>query len=106
MSVWDIWKTQEKLPKPEVATLANGPMLKTATVTSKHRWYKNTKHGYARGGEPVTYVQNIRHFYSVLNWTEAAKTRTPPPQKMQQYVPQSFGKLLKHCKQTEIVACQ
>ena len=64
-------------------------------LLSKHRWYKNTKHGYARGNEPVTYVQNIRHFYSVLNWTEVAKTRTPPPQQMQQYVPESLRKNIK-----------
>ena len=53
----------------------------------KRRWYKNTKHGYARGNEPVTYVQNIRHYYNVLNWTELAKSRTPPPQQVEQYLP-------------------
>ncbi|MEE8057390.1 MAG: membrane-bound lytic murein transglycosylase MltF [Pseudomonadales bacterium] len=53
----------------------------------KRRWYKNTKHGYARGNEPVTYVQNIRHYYNVLNWAELAKDRTPPPQQVEQYLP-------------------
>ncbi len=32
------------------------------------RWYKKTKHGYARGYEPVIYVQNIRRYIDVLRW--------------------------------------
>ena len=64
-------------------------------LLSKHRWYKDTKHGYARGNEPVTYVQNIRHFYNLLNWTELAKNRTPPPQQVEQYVPESLRKNIK-----------
>lgn len=58
----------------------------------KKRWYKDTKHGYARGDEPVTYVQNIRHYYNLLNWTELSKNRTPPPQQMEQYLPESLRK--------------
>lgn len=53
----------------------------------KHRWYRNTKHGYARGDEPVTYVQNIRHFYNLLTWTDVTKNRKPPPKKVDQYLP-------------------
>lgn len=53
----------------------------------KRRWYQHTKHGYARGNEPVTYVQNIRHYYNLLNWTDLAKNRTPPPQQVEQYLP-------------------
>ena len=56
----------------------------------KRRWYKETKHGYARGNEPVNYVQNIRHFYNLLNWNEVAKSRIPPPQQMEQYLPDSL----------------
>ena len=61
-------------------------------LLSKKRWYKDTKHGYARGDEPVTYVQNIRHYYNLLNWTELAKNRTPPPQQVEQYLPDSLKK--------------
>lgn len=53
----------------------------------KRRWYKQTRYGYARGNEPVHYVQNIRHFYNVLNWNDLSKKRTPPPQKVDQYLP-------------------
>ncbi|MEH6909853.1 MAG: membrane-bound lytic murein transglycosylase MltF [Oceanicoccus sp.] len=56
----------------------------------KRRWHKETKHGYARGNEPVNYVQNIRHFYNLLNWSEVSKSRVPPPQQMEQYLPDSL----------------
>ena len=39
-------------------------------LLTKKKWYKNTKYGYARGYEPVTYVQNIRRFYDLLVWRE------------------------------------
>ncbi|QCF25550.1 membrane-bound lytic murein transglycosylase MltF [Hydrocarboniclastica marina] len=35
-------------------------------------WYSKTKHGYARGYEPVVYVQNIRRYFDVLAWMEPA----------------------------------
>lgn len=56
----------------------------------KHRWYRHTKHGYARGNEPVTYVQNIRHFYNLLTWTDVTKNRKPPPKKVDQYLPETL----------------
>jgi membrane-bound lytic murein transglycosylase F len=34
----------------------------------KKKWYKQTKHGYARGNEPVHYVENIRGYYNLLIW--------------------------------------
>ncbi|SDZ91791.1 membrane-bound lytic murein transglycosylase MltF [Microbulbifer marinus] len=37
-------------------------------LLAKRQYYKNTKHGYARGWEPVTYVQNIRHYQALLTW--------------------------------------
>lgn len=39
-------------------------------LLSKKKWYSQTKHGYARGYEPVQYVQNIRRFYDLLVWRE------------------------------------
>jgi membrane-bound lytic murein transglycosylase F len=35
---------------------------------TKHKWYSQTKHGYARGWEPVQYVENIRNYYDILIW--------------------------------------
>ncbi len=33
---------------------------------SKRKWFETVKHGYARGGEPVRYVRNIRRYYDIL----------------------------------------
>ncbi|MDJ0807068.1 MAG: membrane-bound lytic murein transglycosylase MltF [Gammaproteobacteria bacterium] len=35
---------------------------------SLKKWYKTLKRGYARGQEPVKYVDNIRAYYELLNW--------------------------------------
>ncbi len=35
-------------------------------LLSQKEWYSQTRHGYARGHEPVIYVQNIRRYYDVL----------------------------------------
>jgi membrane-bound lytic murein transglycosylase F len=37
-------------------------------LLSQKKWYKTTRHGYARGREPVQYVDNIRGFYDLLKW--------------------------------------
>jgi membrane-bound lytic murein transglycosylase F len=37
-------------------------------LLSQKKWYKKTKYGYARGHEPVLYVENIRNYYDLLTW--------------------------------------
>ncbi|MGR9073545.1 MAG: membrane-bound lytic murein transglycosylase MltF, partial [Gammaproteobacteria bacterium] len=37
-------------------------------LLSDKKWYKKTKHGYARGSEPVRFVENIRNYYDLLVW--------------------------------------
>jgi peptidoglycan lytic transglycosylase F len=37
-------------------------------LLSKKKWYSQTKHGYARGREPVRYVENVRSYYDLLVW--------------------------------------
>ncbi|WP_166269520.1 membrane-bound lytic murein transglycosylase MltF [Marinobacter caseinilyticus] len=37
-------------------------------LLAQKEWYSKTRFGYARGHEPVTYVQNIRRYYDVLAW--------------------------------------
>ena len=39
-------------------------------LLSQKKYYKQTKHGYARGSEPVSYVQNIRRYFDVLVWND------------------------------------
>jgi membrane-bound lytic murein transglycosylase F len=34
----------------------------------QRKWYRQTKYGYARGNEPVRYVENIRSYYDILRW--------------------------------------
>lgn len=42
------------------------------------RWYKKTRHGYARGNEALRYVENIRSYYDILVWrTDDAKPHQP-----------------------------
>ena len=33
----------------------------------KRKWYRTTRHGYARGNEAVKYVENIRSYYEILH---------------------------------------
>ena len=44
-------------------------------LLSKKKFYKKTRHGYARGWEPVKYVENIRHFYKILAWHHESQQR-------------------------------
>lgn len=54
-------------------------------LLSRKKWYKQTKHGYARGHEPVKYVENIRKYYDLLEWmdiranADAATSQITPP---------------------------
>ncbi len=44
-------------------------------LLTQQSWYSKTKHGYARGWEPVMYVENIRNYYDILIWlTEQEET--------------------------------
>jgi membrane-bound lytic murein transglycosylase F len=40
----------------------------TLPLLSQQKWYSQTRHGYARGKEPVQYVENIRSYYDLLVW--------------------------------------
>lgn len=42
----------------------------TLPLLSQKKYYKHTQYGYARGQEPVDYVQNIRRYYDVLVWND------------------------------------
>ncbi len=40
-------------------------------LLSQRKWYSTVRHGYARGWEPVVYVDNIRSYYDTLSWVAA-----------------------------------
>ncbi len=42
-------------------------------LLTKKKWYTKTKHGYARGKEPVIYVDNIRSYLDLLIWYTSNK---------------------------------
>jgi membrane-bound lytic murein transglycosylase F len=48
-------------------------------LLSRKKWYEQTKHGYARGWEPVKYVANIRKYYDLLVWLEQRETNADNP---------------------------
>jgi membrane-bound lytic murein transglycosylase F len=37
-------------------------------LLSEQKWYSRVPFGYARGWEPVLYVNNIRAYYNILKW--------------------------------------
>jgi len=41
-------------------------LKKTLPLLSKRKYYKKTKHGYARGREPVKYIENILIYFDIL----------------------------------------
>jgi membrane-bound lytic murein transglycosylase F len=46
---------------------------------SQKKWYKKARHGYARGQEPVRYVENIRSYYDILVWVTEREHPPRPP---------------------------
>ena len=41
---------------------------KRLPLLGQKKWYSTVKHGYARGREPVKYVDNIRNYHELLRW--------------------------------------
>jgi len=40
----------------------------TLPLLTRSKWYKDAPHGYARGWEPVRYVEGIRRYYDLLHY--------------------------------------
>ena len=51
-------------------------------LLAQRKWYSQVPYGYARGWEPVLYVNNIRAYYNILIWLteqeEEASAEEPP----------------------------
>lgn len=43
-------------------------------LLSNQRWYSRVQYGYARGWEPVLYVNNIRNYYNIIRWITSSET--------------------------------
>jgi len=50
-------------------------------LLQQKKYYSTLRHGFARGREPVQYVQNIRHFHSILRWHHIEKERIEQAQR-------------------------
>lgn len=42
-------------------------------LLQQQEWHSKTRHGYARGGEPVIYVRNIRRYYEILTYVDRSQ---------------------------------
>ncbi len=54
-----------------------GDVKETLPLLHKRAWHSQTRYGYARGREALTYVENIRTYYDMLVW-HTDQERTPP----------------------------
>lgn len=59
----------------------------TLPLLAKRKWYKKTRYGYARGWEPIQYVENIRSYYDILKWVDESNKEAVP------VVPEEFLKI-------------
>ncbi|MFW5452891.1 membrane-bound lytic murein transglycosylase MltF [Thioalkalivibrio sulfidiphilus] len=64
---------QGRNPDRWMDVMAHLPLL------AQENWYRRTRFGYARGWEPVIYVQNIRSYYDLLVWMTDESGGRPPP---------------------------
>jgi membrane-bound lytic murein transglycosylase F len=53
-------------------------------LLSRPQWYRKTRHGKARGREPVDFVDSVRHYYDILVWHDTrdrpGTAPAPPPE--------------------------
>lgn len=83
--------------------LADARVLTERNGLDPHRWqdvrqhlpdlqnpaiYPTTRYGFARGKETVTYVDNIRHYFSALQLRAMPDNRIQPPINMRTLLPE------------------
>lgn len=62
-------------------------VMERLPLLQKSKHYKQTRYGFARGLEAVTYVQNIRHYYSILAWQDIPDSHAMPPIQTEDHLP-------------------
>ncbi|MBA6412674.1 membrane-bound lytic murein transglycosylase MltF [Parahaliea sp. F7430] len=65
-------------------------VMERLPLLQKREFYRTLRYGYARGQEAATYVQNIRHYYSILQWQASPVDQLTPPQNTDQHLPQAL----------------
>jgi membrane-bound lytic murein transglycosylase F len=68
-------------------------VMERLPLLQKISFYQNTRYGYARGVEAANYVQNIRHYYSILEWQDIPDNMPSPPLEVQEYLPELVRQL-------------
>ena len=53
-------------------------LRKALPLLAQRKWYSRLQHGYARGWEPVLYVNNIRSYYNILRWITGSEFDDKP----------------------------
>lgn len=61
-------------------------------LLQKREHYRTTRYGYARGGEALHFVQNIRHYYSILQWQDMPAIQPQRPLDPDDYLPLALRK--------------
>ncbi len=56
-------------------------------LLQKQSSFKDTRYGYAPGGQAFHFVKNIRHYQDILNWQDISENKPLPPLKMEDYLP-------------------
>jgi membrane-bound lytic murein transglycosylase F len=56
-------------------------------LLSKQKWFSQTRYGYARGSEPVRYVQNIRRYLDILSYQDDGTLTQPQTPQAEQTLP-------------------
>jgi len=62
-------------------------VAKRLPLLQKRSHYKDTRYGYAAGGDAARYVQNIRHYQNILNLQDITDNKPLPPLKVEDYLP-------------------
>ncbi|MEL7297892.1 MAG: membrane-bound lytic murein transglycosylase MltF [Pseudomonadota bacterium] len=56
-------------------------------LLAQRKWYSKLPYGYARGWEPVAYVENIRNYRDILTWLESRNTEANEESEVDQPTP-------------------
>jgi len=63
-------------------------VMQRLPLLAREEYHRTVKHGFARGGEPVAFVQRIRHYFDILAYNEIIAQRRKPPQVIADLVPE------------------
>jgi len=61
-------------------------------LLAKKKWYSQTRNGYARGREPVKYIQNIRRYYDILLYDKygSGQTNNKQNSRLSEHIPNAL----------------